>query len=89
MRSLLSMRWWILAGIGAGFLAWAYDYRFFVNPGGPEAPISTAIDRYSHLQDASFPLITLWPAVVLVVGGALVAFALGWVFTRFIFRRDV
>lgn len=84
-----SMRSWIFAGIGAGFLTWAHDYEFFLNAGGPEAPMSTAIDRYSHLQDASFPLVTLWPMALLMAGGALVGLVIGYVLSRFFFQRDI
>ena len=83
-RSARWLRWG--AGIGAaiGFVVWAYDNDFFLNAGGPEAPLSIAIMRATgvsallergYLFYAEFAVIVFWPLVVLLAVGA----ALGWI----------
>jgi hypothetical protein len=67
-------RWPIIAGSLAGLAVWVYDYDFFLNAGGPETPISTAILRLSHLEHANVLLVVLWPLCVLLGVGALVGF---------------
>jgi hypothetical protein len=61
--------WMASWGAAAGLLVWGYDYDFFLNAGGPAAPISHAILRISHLQGAEFPVPVLWPMLVLVILG--------------------
>jgi hypothetical protein len=69
--------WMTCGGAAAGLLVWGYDYDFFLNAGGPAAPISEAILRISHLQGAKFPVAALWPMMVLVILGAGLGFAAG------------
>ena len=61
-----------LIGIGAvaGLVVWAYDYDFFLNAGGPAAPMSTAILAATHLSDASAFVIVCWPLAVMMAVGA-------------------
>lgn len=66
--------WMTVAGAAAGLLIWAFDYDFFLNAGGPAAPISRAILRASHLSAAEFPVPVLWPMLVLVTLGTGVGF---------------
>lgn len=70
-RSLWMATW----GAAAGLLVWGFDCDFFLNAGGPAAPISHAILRISHLQVAEFPVPVLWPLMVLVISGAALGLA--------------
>ena len=69
-------RWIIVVGAIAGLFTWIYDYDFFLNPGGPERPISSTILRATHLEYTGMFIIILWPLLVLVVLGAAVAFGI-------------
>ena len=70
------MRLWpILAGAAAGVLAWIYDFDFFLNAGGPAAPMSTAILRATSLEHGNVLVIVFWPLLVLVLIGAVLGFA--------------
>jgi hypothetical protein len=68
-------RWPIAAGAAAGALAWIYDYDFFLNAGGPAAPLSTAILRATGLEHGNVLVIMFWPLLVLMLSGAVVGFA--------------
>jgi hypothetical protein len=68
--------WMIVAGAAAGVLAWLYDYNFFLNAGGPATPVSMAILRASHLQQANVLVFVLWPLGVLMAIGAALGFVL-------------
>ena len=72
----------MMAGGGAfiGLLVWAYDYNFFLNAGGPATPISRAILRMSHLQDASFPIPVVWPMLILFALGTTIGCITGGFF---------
>lgn len=63
--------WIITAGGLTGLLVWVYDYDFFLNAGGPAAPLSEAILRTLHLQSTAYPVPVLVPLVVLVTAGFL------------------
>jgi len=69
-------RLWALAGAACGFFLWAYDYDFFLNAGGPETPISNAIQAYTHVQHADAFVLVLEPLAILIGVGALLGFAL-------------
>jgi hypothetical protein len=60
----------------AGLLVWLYDYEFFLNDGGPAAPISTEIIKICHLENASAAIIILFPLFVLVITGVAVALSI-------------
>lgn len=75
--------WMTFGGAATGLLVWGYDYNFFLNAGGPAAPISHAILRISHLQGAAFPVSVLWPMLVLVALGTALGFAAGFCLQRF------
>jgi fatty acid/phospholipid biosynthesis enzyme len=51
-----------------------YDSDFFLNAGGPAAPMSTAILTASHLRDANALVIVFWPLAVMMAIGAGVGF---------------
>lgn len=68
-------RWPILAGAAAGVLAWIYDFDFFLNAGGPAAPMSTSILRATGLEHGNVLVIVFWPLLVLVLIGAVLGFA--------------
>jgi hypothetical protein len=68
-------RWPIAAGSAAGALAWIYDHDFFLNAGGPAAPLSTAILRATGLEHGSALVIVFWPLLVLALSGAVLGFA--------------
>jgi hypothetical protein len=59
-----------VAGALAGLFVWIDDYQFFLNAGGAATPISTAILRFSRLEQASVLVFMLWPLVVLTAIGA-------------------
>ena len=67
-------RWPIVAGSAVGVLAWIYDYDFFLNAGGPAAPMSTAILRATGLEHGNVLVIVFWPLLVLVLAGAVLGF---------------
>jgi hypothetical protein len=69
-------KWGTALGILAGLLVWVYDYEFFLNAGGPAAPISTAITKISGLENADMAIIVFWPLFVLVMIGAILGFVL-------------
>lgn len=79
-------RLFICAGAGslAGLVVWAYDYDFFLNAGGPATPVASTILRLSHLYGAGFSVSLLWPLVVLMTLGTLVAAAVG----RFVMAKQ-
>jgi hypothetical protein len=62
-------RWIVLASGSTGLLIWLYDYDFFFNAGGPEAPISGAILKALHLETMEYPVPLLVPPIVLVLLG--------------------
>lgn len=68
-------RWPIVAGSAVGLLAWIYDYDFFLNAGGPAAPMSMAILRASGLEHGNVLVIMFWPLLVLVMIGAVLGLA--------------
>ena len=61
------------AGSLAGIVVWAYDYDFFLNAGGPATPITNTVLRLSHLRGVGFSVTLLWPLVVLIGLGTIVA----------------
>ena len=67
-------RWPIVAGSAAGVLAWIYDYDFFLNAGGPAAPMSTAILRATGLEHGNVLVVVFWPLLVLVLVGGVLGF---------------
>ena len=71
-----SKHWFVLGGIAAGALIWAYDYDFFLNAGGPATPISTAILHAAHLEQANAFVWVILPAAILIAAGAIFGFAL-------------
>ena len=71
-------RWPIVAGSAVGVLAWIYDYDFFLNAGGPAAPMSTAILRATGLEHGNVLVIVFWPLLVLVLAGAVLGFTVSW-----------
>lgn len=71
MMSRRTTTWIITAGGLTGMLVWVYDYDFFLNAGGPAAPVSEAILRTLHLQSTAYPVPVLVPLVVLVTAGLL------------------
>ncbi len=64
----------IAIGAVAGLFAWVYDYDFFLNAGGPAAPMSNAILAAAHLNDASALVIVSFPLVVMMAAGAGIGF---------------
>jgi hypothetical protein len=64
-----------LLGMATGLSLWIYDYDFFLNAGGPAAPVSTAILRLSRLGDADYPAVVFWPLCVLIGAGAIAGLA--------------
>lgn len=75
-------RWATALGMLAGLLVWLYDYEFFLNAGGPAAPISTAIIKISGLENAAMAIIVFWPLLALVIIGAISGFCLARAFGR-------
>jgi hypothetical protein len=67
---ITSARWLAAIGAVAGLVAWVYDHDFFLNAGGPAAPMSTAILTASHSRDANALVIVFWPLAVMVAIGA-------------------
>ena len=70
MRRGATQRWLVSIGAAAGLLVWLYDYDFFLNAGGPAAPISNALLRATHLQGAAYPMPVLVPLLVMILSGA-------------------
>ena len=62
------------AGAGIGLFVWVIDYRFFLDPAGPPAPISHWILQMAHLTAAPALAWVLVPAVVLMLAGS----GIGW-----------
>jgi hypothetical protein len=52
-----------------GLLIWLYDYDFFFNAEGPEAPVSGTILKALHLETIEYPVPVLVPPIVLVILG--------------------
>ena len=84
MKENRSKKWIIVTGGLVGLFVWAYDYDFFLNAGGPAAPLSQGILKAFHLQASEYPIPVLAPLLVLVVAGA----AIGAVVTRLLRRRS-
>src|SRR6516165_326812 len=76
LREIRIGKWAILLGLFAGLLVWVYDYEFFLNAGGPVAPISTEIIKICHLENANPAIIMLFPLFVLVITGVAVALSI-------------
>jgi hypothetical protein len=69
-------KWGTALGMLAGLLVWLYDYEFFLDAGGPAAPISTAIIKASGLENADIAIIVFWPPCALIIVGAILGFGL-------------
>ncbi len=78
-RALL---WSTSVGAAAGVLVWVRDYEFFVNAGGPAAPISTAIARAFGVAEAAMPIVVFVPLVALIMIGVVAGSAVGEILRR-------
>ncbi|TRZ77588.1 hypothetical protein D4R87_02440 [bacterium] len=66
------LKYMIIGGV-TGVLVWSYDYDFFINVGGPSAPISNSIRNFFSLGHCSFvPLYILM--IALGISGLIIGF---------------